>query len=414
MVEHLAPTRAHRADLPRHRRRARARRLQRQDRRGARARTAPTRASRCAACWPAPRPKSTCGRSWRSTPTTCAAATAPPPASSMTTCCSICCRAASTRDTAQRLLQVGVPRGRRCEDRAARSCGARSRSAWSAQLQGRRPAGATVMAANASPALRPALRRRARARATFPILAREVHGQPLVFLDSAASSQRPLAVHRARSSDYETHSHANVHRGVHALSQEATAAVRGCARARARASSTRARRARSSSRAAPPSPSTSWRRPTARPRLQPGDEILITALEHHANIVPWQMVREQTGCSAQGGAHRPPRRARCSTSSPALLGPRTRLVAVRARLQCARHRAAGEAHHRRRARARRAWCWSTARRRCRTSASTCARWAADFYAFSAPQAVRPDRHRRALSAARRCSRPCRRGRAAAT
>src|ERR1700728_5413563 len=65
-----------------------------------------------------------------------------------------------------------------------------------------------------------------RIRRDFPILSRTVHGKPLVYLDSAASSQRPLAVIRAVD-DYETRSHANVHRGVHALSQEATAAFEG-------------------------------------------------------------------------------------------------------------------------------------------------------------------------------------------
>ena len=66
----------------------------------------------------------------------------------------------------------------------------------------------------------------ARVRADFPILARRVNGHPLVYLDSAASSQRPRAVIEAVDY-YETHQHANVHRGVHALSQAATAAFEG-------------------------------------------------------------------------------------------------------------------------------------------------------------------------------------------
>src|ERR1700704_902241 len=65
-----------------------------------------------------------------------------------------------------------------------------------------------------------------RRRKDFPILERTINGRPLVYLDSAASSQRPLPVLRAVE-DYETHSHANVHRGVHALSQSATAAYEG-------------------------------------------------------------------------------------------------------------------------------------------------------------------------------------------
>ncbi len=127
----------------------------------------------------------------------------------------------------------------------------------------------------------------------FPILARQVHGRPLVFLDSAASSQRPSAVIEAVDA-YERLHHANVHRGVHQLSQEATAMFEH-ARERVRdfvnAASTRG---------------VFFTRGTtesinlvaqayARPRLKPGDEILLTALEHHANIVPWQLVAEQTG-----------------------------------------------------------------------------------------------------------------------
>jgi cysteine desulfurase / selenocysteine lyase len=134
-----------------------------------------------------------------------------------------------------------------------------------------------------------------RVRRDFPILERHVNGRPLVYLDSAASSQRPRAVLRAIE-DYESHSHANVHRGVHALSQAATEAFEGSrerVRAFISAKSTR---------------EVIFVRGTtegvnlvaqayARPRFKPGDEILITGLEHHANIVPWQMVCEQTGCT---------------------------------------------------------------------------------------------------------------------
>ena len=164
-----------------------------------------------------------------------------------------------------------------------------------------------------------------RVRRDFPILNRTVHGKPLVYLDSAASAQRPLAVIRAVD-DYETRSHANVHRGVHALSQEATAAFEG-ARERVRrflnARSTREIIFTRGTTEAINLVAHSW----GRARLGPGDEILITALEHHANIVPWQMVRDATGCSLvvapidQSGElvmeefHR-------------LLTPRTRIVAV--------------------------------------------------------------------------------------
>jgi len=127
----------------------------------------------------------------------------------------------------------------------------------------------------------------------FPILRREVHGKPLVFLDSAASSQRPASV-VAAVDRYETYSHANVHRGVHQLSQEATGLFEH-ARERVRgfvnAYSTREVIFTRGTTEAINLVAQSY----ARPRLQRGDEILLTALEHHANIVPWQLVAEQTG-----------------------------------------------------------------------------------------------------------------------
>ena len=121
-----------------------------------------------------------------------------------------------------------------------------------------------------------------RVRRDFPILNTTVNGHPLVYLDSAASAQRPLQVLRAVE-DYETHSHANVHRGVHALSQAATAAYEG-ARERVRrfinAGSTREIIFTRGTTEAINLVAQAW----ARNRLKPGDEILITALEHHANV----------------------------------------------------------------------------------------------------------------------------------
>src|SRR5215470_19504897 len=134
-----------------------------------------------------------------------------------------------------------------------------------------------------------------RVRRDFPILNTTVNGHPLVYLDSAASAQRPLAVLRAVEA-YETHSHANVHRGVHALSQAATAAYEG-ARERVRrfigARSTREIIFTRGTTEAINLVAQAY----ARPRFKAGDEIIVTALEHHANIVPWQMVCEQTGAT---------------------------------------------------------------------------------------------------------------------
>ena len=163
----------------------------------------------------------------------------------------------------------------------------------------------------------------ARVRADFPILATTVHGHPLVYLDSAASSQRPRAVLRAIE-HYETHAHANVHRGVHALSQAATAAFEG-ARERVRrfvnAASVREVVFVRGTTEAINLVAQSY----GRPRFRPGDEILITALEHHANIVPWQMVCEQTGATLKVAPIN--RRGELEFEQYLkLLSPRTRLV----------------------------------------------------------------------------------------
>jgi cysteine desulfurase/selenocysteine lyase len=132
-------------------------------------------------------------------------------------------------------------------------------------------------------------------RRDFPILGREVNGKPLCYLDNAASSQRPRAVIESISRYYE-HSHANVHRGVHRLSQEATdlfEAARETLRHFVNARSTReivfVRGTTEAINLVAQS--------HARPRLGPGDEIIVSRLEHHANIVPWQMVCEQTGAA---------------------------------------------------------------------------------------------------------------------
>jgi len=181
------------------------------------------------------------------------------------------------------------------------------------------------MAATISARSAPAVYDAARVRRDFPILATHVNGHPLVYLDSAASSQRPLPVLRAVE-DYETHSHANVHRGVHALSQAATAAFEG-ARERVRrfinaASVKEIIFVRGTTEAI-----NLVAQAYARPRLGPGDEILITALEHHANIVPWQMVCEQTGCTLKVAPIN--RRGELEYEQfLQLLGPRTRVVAV--------------------------------------------------------------------------------------
>ena len=135
----------------------------------------------------------------------------------------------------------------------------------------------------------------ARVRADFPILAREVNGEPLAYLDSAASAQKPLAVINAVSHFYQ-HGYAAVHRGIHTLSAAATTDMENV----------RAQAARFLNAASPEEivfvkgtteginlVANSW----GGSQLQPGDNIIITEMEHHANIVPWQMIAQRTGAT---------------------------------------------------------------------------------------------------------------------
>lgn len=161
-------------------------------------------------------------------------------------------------------------------------------------------------------------------RAEFPILRRQVNGRPLVYLDSAASAQKPRAVIEAMTRAME-YSYANVHRGLHTLANETTEAYEA-----ARASAARLL-------SASPSEIVFTKGGTEAinlvasglglSRLKPGDEIIVTQMEHHANIVPWHFLRERQGVVLRFvpvledgqldlDAYR------------ALLGPRTALVAV--------------------------------------------------------------------------------------
>jgi len=162
------------------------------------------------------------------------------------------------------------------------------------------------------------------ARRQFPVLARTVHGKPLAFLDNGASAQRPNSV-IAAVDDYERHHHANVHRGVHTLSQEATALYEGARDKLVRFINAASRHeivfVRGTTEAI-----NLVAQSYARPLLKPGDEVLVTHLEHHANIVPWQMVCEQTGAKlvvapidSRGEVH--------VDAVESLMNPRTRVFA---------------------------------------------------------------------------------------
>ena len=131
------------------------------------------------------------------------------------------------------------------------------------------------------------------ARADFPILSREVYGKPLAFLDTAASAQKPQAVIDRVRELYET-GYANIHRGVYFLSQEATEAYEETRHAIARFINAPAAHECLFVRGATEGinlVAQSW----GRTALKAGDVILLSELEHHSNIVPWQLLRDQTG-----------------------------------------------------------------------------------------------------------------------
>ncbi|OGX37385.1 MAG: cysteine desulfurase [Omnitrophica WOR_2 bacterium RIFCSPHIGHO2_02_FULL_68_15] len=162
-------------------------------------------------------------------------------------------------------------------------------------------------------------------RRDFPILERMVHGKPLIYLDNAATSHKPTAVLNALD-DYYRRYNSNIHRGIHLLSEEATAAYEGARETVARFLSA-------------PAPETLvFTRNTTeainlvaqgwgRRHVKAGDEILLTEMEHHSNLVPWQMLAQQAGATLrfipvtdQGLLD--------LTTLPALLTERTRMVAV--------------------------------------------------------------------------------------
>ena len=131
-----------------------------------------------------------------------------------------------------------------------------------------------------------------RVRADFPLLTREVHGKPLIYLDSANTGQKPASVIEAVDDFYRLHN-ANVSRAVHTLGTEATDAYEGARDKLARFLNVRADELVlcSGTTFAINLVAYSW----ALPRLKSGDTILVSRMEHHANIVPWQLVAERTG-----------------------------------------------------------------------------------------------------------------------
>jgi cysteine desulfurase/selenocysteine lyase len=163
-----------------------------------------------------------------------------------------------------------------------------------------------------------------RLREDFPILRRRVHGRPLVYLDNAATSQKPRSVIDAEAR-YYTQTNANIHRGLHALSQEATDAYESV-RDRVRSFVNAAHReeivfVRGTTEAI------NLVAASYGQRLQAGDEVLISEMEHHSNIVPWQLLCERSGAVLRVAPIDDAGELMVDAFER-LLGPRTRIVAV--------------------------------------------------------------------------------------
>jgi cysteine desulfurase/selenocysteine lyase len=165
----------------------------------------------------------------------------------------------------------------------------------------------------------------ARIRADFPILSRQVNGKPLVYLDNGASAQKPQVVINAVAQAY-SQEYANVHRGLHYLSNLATEkyeSVRGTIARFLNAGSEEEIVFTFGTTEAINLVSYAW----AAPRLQPGDEIILSVMEHHANIVPWHFLRERQGVilkwvEVDGAGDLDPQAVLDAIT------PRTRLIAV--------------------------------------------------------------------------------------
>jgi cysteine desulfurase/selenocysteine lyase len=162
-------------------------------------------------------------------------------------------------------------------------------------------------------------------REDFPVLKQRIHGKPLVYLDSAATAQKPLAVIEAIRKFYEVDC-ANIHRGVHELSQRSTAAYEETRTKAKRFLNARAKNELIFVRGTTEGinlVASSW----GRKNVKEGDEIVISALEHHSNIVPWQMLCEEKGARLRV-IPMDDRGELLLEEYEKLLGPRTRMVAV--------------------------------------------------------------------------------------
>ena len=243
-------------------------------------------------------------------------------------------------------------------------------------------------------------------RADFPILARTVRdGRPLVYLDSGATSHKPTPVLDAERAFYEQHN-AAVHRGAHQLARGGHRRLRGRPARPSRRSSGR-RPTRWCSPRTPPRRSTSSPTPSPTPSpadepkdarfvLGPGDEILVTEMEHHANLVPWQELARRTGATLRWVPRRPTTGGSTSTRPRRAAHRAHQGLRLHPRLQRARHGQPGPRARRRGRTPSARSPSSTPASRCRTCAVDVADLGVDFIAFSGHKMFGPHGRRRAL------------------
>ena len=246
----------------------------------------------------------------------------------------------------------------------------------------------------------------ARVKRDFPLLARCENDRPIVYLDSAATAQKPRAVLQAMDEYYET-TNANVHRGAYWLAEQATTAMEDARANVRRFIGGRSDRELIFTRNATESINL-VAHSYGRHFLRPGDVVLLTHLEHHANIVPWQILAAEHGVRSAGSpstntaSSTSPTWTGCSRASSCSASPPSRTSSARCR-RCAGWPTPPMRWGR--------WSWSTPASTCPTTPATCVSgtstsWRSRPTRWSARPASAP------CGAARSCSMPCRRSWAA--
>ncbi len=244
---------------------------------------------------------------------------------------------------------------------------------------------------------RPVMLDVARIREDFPILRQKMRGKDLVFLDSAASAQKPRVVIDAMREAMETQ-YANVHRGLHWMSERTTDAYEAARDAVAALLNARDRHEMVFTRNITESLNL-MAHSYGRGILKPGQAVVISGMEHHSNIVPWQLLRDERGIELRVAPITDAGELDMEAFEALLADGKVGLVSMTHMSNVLGTYHAGRTHRAdcpsRMARR----CCSTARRPWCTGVSTCRRSDCDFYAFTGHKLYGPDRHRRAVGPA---------------